>query len=224
MKTLSQIKKGLVVLVAFKLFLVGVALIVNSCQVETEDVFDNLEQETAITKFENLFNETVIELENTLNQKQNFISIKNHSSNKKIEELTKEKLNVIVDGTKELLLAFNLTDSDLLENFDDLTDPKIALLGLAILAQKKNHNQTAMKFINVVSQSAYAQFWRHFGHCAASAIGVDLAYSFISSEESSAWKRKKLKKLFKKVASRALGPVGVAITLIDFSICLSRSQ
>lgn len=56
--------------------------------------------------------------------------------------------------------------------------------------------------------------------CAIQAIGFD----FINSGGFSGgkiWRKAAIKTAFKSIAKRALGPVGVAVTIVEFGICLS---
>lgn len=58
--------------------------------------------------------------------------------------------------------------------------------------------------------------------CAASAIGLDIMYSLASElgKNNDKWKKKAIKKLIGKIASRALGPIGVAIAVSSFALCV----
>lgn len=63
--------------------------------------------------------------------------------------------------------------------------------------------------------------WGDVGKCAAAAVGADLLWSLTTSDVGvGGWKRKALVKAFGKVASRFLGPIGVAIAVVSFSLCL----
>jgi len=65
--------------------------------------------------------------------------------------------------------------------------------------------------------------WGEVGNCAAVAIGADLFFSLGAAAGDGVgnkWTRKALIKAFGKVASRFLGPLGVAIGLATFGLCL----
>jgi hypothetical protein len=54
-------------------------------------------------------------------------------------------------GTKELLLAYDIGSNELSEDFEDLNDPKIALVGLFALAlESEESNETVMKFYKCI--------------------------------------------------------------------------
>jgi hypothetical protein len=57
------------------------------------------------------------------------------------------------------------------------------------------------------------------GTCAAIAIGADILWALGGSNEKK-WTKEAIKKAFKTAAKRFLGPIGVAIALVSFSICI----
>lgn len=61
--------------------------------------------------------------------------------------------------------------------------------------------------------------WEKAGECALIAIGFDFT-TFLSSSGITKWKKAALKRAFKSVAKKALGPAGVAIAVIDFGLCM----
>lgn len=79
-------------------------------------------------------------------------------------------------------------------------------------------------FSNLFFNSAYAQqnaeiTAAEVGHCAAVAIGADVLWS-LGSSSASAWSMAAIKRAFGAVAKRLLGPIGVAIAVVSFGICL----
>ena len=65
--------------------------------------------------------------------------------------------------------------------------------------------------------------WGDVGKCAAVAIGADLIWSIGDAAASGGhkWTRKLVVKAFGKIASRFLGPFGVAIAVASFGLCLA---
>lgn len=61
--------------------------------------------------------------------------------------------------------------------------------------------------------------WSEVLHCAGIAIGAD-AVAMLSQSGASSWSISTIKKVFKGVAKRILGPIGVAIATITFAGCL----
>jgi hypothetical protein len=56
--------------------------------------------------------------------------------------------------------------------------------------------------------------------CVAHALGVD-AIAMFSQSSASSWTWPAIKKAFKSIAKRLLGPIGVAIAVIDFGLCMA---
>lgn len=61
--------------------------------------------------------------------------------------------------------------------------------------------------------------WKKVGNCALIALGMDFT-AFLSTSRSKTWGKAALKKVFKSVAQKALGPAGVAIAVIEFGLCM----
>jgi hypothetical protein len=130
-----------------------------------------------------------------------------------------ESLKPLVEGTKELLAAFDFAESDLSEEFEDLEDPRIALIGLAVLAaQEESSNQTAMNFASMFGQTVYAQ---NLYDCALRTLGITaLKEAFDKGINSSAGKAL-LKKAVRKIATRAVGWIGAAWATYEFGACMN---
>ncbi len=222
--SIKKISKGMIAIFTIKILLLGGIFIFQSCLNDFEEVNDGSEQKLAITKFKSIVIKTTPKIRSVI-EKQHLLTAKGLSTNKanvKAEKEINSAIAPIISGTKELLRTFDLTESDLAEVFDDPNDPRISIVGLTILASENNEgNQIAMNFASILGTSVYAQSWGDIGRCAAAALGVDLIYGLTDAGASAAWKRKALKKLFKKVATRILGPVGVAIAIAEFGICVA---
>lgn len=61
--------------------------------------------------------------------------------------------------------------------------------------------------------------WEKAGNCALVAIGLDFT-TFLGTSGIKTWGKAALKKAFKSVAQKALGPAGVAIAVIEFGVCM----
>jgi hypothetical protein len=59
--------------------------------------------------------------------------------------------------------------------------------------------------------------------CALGAIGADALFAFGASTATS-WTAAAVAKAFGAVAKRFLGPVGVAIALVSFGICIAHES
>lgn len=63
--------------------------------------------------------------------------------------------------------------------------------------------------------------WGEVGWCIAAGIGADALYSLAISGGTT-WSAAALTTVFSRVASRFLGPIGVAIAVVSFGVCLAR--
>ena len=65
--------------------------------------------------------------------------------------------------------------------------------------------------------------WAEVGNCALVAIGADALYSLAFSGASS-WGVAAMTKAFTSVAKRFLGPIGVAIAVVSFGLCIAEQS
>ena len=61
--------------------------------------------------------------------------------------------------------------------------------------------------------------WDKAEHCALAALGLDFT-TFLGTSGIKTWGKVALKKAFKCVAQKALGPAGAAIAAIEFGVCM----
>ncbi|PTX58237.1 hypothetical protein C8N46_11713 [Kordia periserrulae] len=87
------------------------------------------------------------------------------------------------------------------------------------MVNAEQDNSVTMNYLSLFAPSVNAQSWQEVGRCAAYAIGADVLYS-LGGGDSSKWTKKSIKKAFKAVAKRLLGPIGVAIAVVSFGLCL----
>ena len=93
-------------------------------------------------------------------------------------------------------------------------------LVMIMTADEQSNTSTAFNYTSMFVDSSHAQSWGEIGNCAAAAVGADILYSLAieGGGKSDKWKKKAIKKMLKKVASRMLGPVGVAIAVVSFGL------
>ncbi|WP_460546182.1 hypothetical protein, partial [Echinicola sediminis] len=143
----------------YLLILLGV-VIIHSCQIENETIQTNLSKQIALTKYESLVRETTPTIQGIVENQQIQINSKTDLSKetrKTYEMEINTSLQPLVEGTKELLVFYDIDNEELREDFTDLNDPRIVLIGLFILAaESEESNETAMDFANVFISSAYA--------------------------------------------------------------------
>jgi len=132
------------------------------------------------------------------------------------EEESLEALNPLIQDSKKYLYGKGFTESEIQEMLAENNVDESALVPFVLILmegeeyQLNNNIQPLSRQVNID--------WGRVGKCAMEAVGADLIYSFNQSATKT-WSKVILKKTFKTVASRVLGPVGVAIAVISFSIC-----
>ena len=218
---LNRFAKGMFAIFAIKLLFFGIMFINQSCQTE-DDIFENQEQKIALQKFENLFLEIQPKIENTFD-KQNLLLIKkSYVLDKQTVEKSKEILTPLVKGSKELLKSYGINESDFLEEFADLNDPRIAFVGLMILSADKKKEKDNLVSINYASffvASAYAinmDMEPDWYDCMLRSVGIDAVVELFNGKVTKAI----AKKAIRKIASRTLGWVGAAIAVYEFGDCM----
>tara|TARA_B110000967_G_scaffold161622_1_gene167827 strand:+ start:568 stop:1284 length:717 start_codon:yes stop_codon:yes gene_type:complete len=225
--------KGIFAIFIINLFLFGSTSLFQSCS--NNDNLLESEEKIALSKFENLIRTTTPKIQNIVNKKQRLFSAKNANANEintKAEEEAQEVLKPIVSGTKELLATFGFTESDLAEGFDNLEDPRIALVGFMILsASNEGQNKTISQanFFSLFTNSLYAQgTYDNVRSCfletTGIAAGVALVSALTAATIDKGLVKKLIKKAVKKIGSRALGGIGLLIIAVDFSNCMYKKH
>lgn len=205
---LNKFAKGMFAIFTIKLLLFGVLFLVQSCQTDNE-IFENPEQQIALEKFESLAKKTTVKLENMALKHNSTLSAKGSSSE---EEEAKEVLRPLIQGSKELFSVYGISESDFVEELDT-EDPRIAILGLALLSAKTNNNEVAMNLSGLFVTSIYAQ---DAYDCALRAVGIDAVIELFNGKVT----KQIAKKAIRKIASRALGWVGAAWAAYEFGDCM----
>ena len=218
----NSIKKatfGFVALFLVKVLLFSGTLIVQSCTVdkETETIeSEEFAQNAAMSKFKLLVHNTAPMLNTLKNQTKKEGGIVTLSMRQDQEQQAKTMLMPLVESSKELLAAYHFTEADLAKEFDDLNDPRILIIGLAMLAaESETANQTAMNFASMFGTYVYAnEYW----DCAVRALG------FSSAGLAALSKGKLTKSAIKmavKVAARSVGGwLAVGFIIADFTSCM----
>lgn len=218
---LNRFAKGMFAIFAIKLLFFGIMFINQSCQTE-DDIFENQEQKIALQKFENLFLEIQPKIENTFDKQNLLLSKKSYVLDKQTVEKSKEILTPLVKGSKELLKSYGINESDFLEEFADLNDPRIAFVGLMILSADKKKEKDNLASINYASffvASAYAinmDMEPDWYDCMLRSVGIDAVVELFNGKVTKAI----AKKAIRKIASRTLGWVGAAIAVYEFGDCM----
>lgn len=130
-----------------------------------------------------------------------------------------QTLNPLIVEARAYLHARGLTDPEIDQMIIDEGGQEVDLVPFATTLaeyEKSGTGFTGMNYMSIFGNAAYAG---DVGHCAMVALGVDALWALGGSNASS-WSKAAIKKAFGAVAKRFLGPVGVAIAVTSFALCL----
>jgi len=128
----------------------------------------------------------------------------------------------MIKQSKQYLNSLGMSDCDIQQMLEDENaDESILVPFVLSLIEHDNNCYYAWQKNNKLSliPHAYAMEWGQVGHCALNAIGADIFFG-LGNSMAKAWTKAAMKKAFKAAAERVIGPVGVAIAIIDFAICM----
>lgn len=217
-KGLSKFAKGMFAIFTIKLLFFGIMFINQSCQNDdNNNLFLDSEKEVALKNFERVLIEKTPKIQNIVEKQRLLLANKTTNFKKvqaKTEEEIKQELIELVTNSKELFKLYEVGESDISEEFDDLNDPRIALVGLAVFAAETKNKEVALNFSNLLATPTYAnQQWE----CIMEAIGLP------GGMIAGGMKKMTIKAMLKsaaKLAGRALGWVGLAWAVADYTSCM----
>jgi hypothetical protein len=206
-KGINKFAKGVFAIFTIKLLFFGIVFLNQACQNDI-GIIENEEQQIALDNFENLAKQTTVKFNNLALKNDYFLS----TNQKQTEQEAKNIIQPLIDGSKELFSFYGVSESDFLENLDS-QDPRIAILGLALLSAKRKNNKVAMNFSELFVGNLYAQ---DTFDCAIRAVGIDAVITLFNGKVT----KEIAKKAIKKIAKRALGWVGAAWAAYEFGDCM----
>lgn len=132
------------------------------------------------------------------------------------EEESLSALNPLILDSKKYLYGKGFSEIEiqtmLKENNVDESALVPFVLSLTEEEEYQNSNSTNTLYIT------RSVDWNRAGRCAIHALGFD-ALAGLAQSSAKTWSKAVLKTVFKTVASKMVGPVGVTIAVIDFSLC-----
>lgn len=134
------------------------------------------------------------------------------------EEPIRQALQPLVGEAKNYLMAKGATDQQIMDMLQEEGAEEIDLIPFVkVLTSIEQDQYTVRKFNFPFIHEANAL--PHFVECGIQALGGDAAYALAHSGASS-WTWATMKSVFKSVAKRFLGPIGVAIAVVTFTVCM----
>lgn len=221
----KRLGRGLAAIFVLKICLIGTVMTLESCQSDEED-YKILKQEEALISFELLVKNTTPKIKNLLEEHPAALKNPDLLGQKallKLESEVNTLLQPLVLSTKKLLKSYEVENEFLNQEFSDPNDPRIALVGLFLLAAENREKQeVALNFAQAFGTLSYAQNTElseakpDWVECMITAVGIDAVVEFLKGNITEAI----AKKAIKKIASRALGFVGAAVALFEFGNCM----
>jgi len=138
-------------------------------------------------------------------------------------EPIKTALEPSIESAKTYLKSKGFSDLEIIQMVTEAGGDELDLVPLVMhmLSFEKADSQFSSIPVFLVS-NAYAQSTDDIIRCGSVAIGADILWALGTSDKDK-WSKKAIKKAFKEVAKKALGPIGVAISVVTFSVCLVES-
>ncbi|WP_114790426.1 hypothetical protein U0035_14205 [Niabella yanshanensis] len=136
-------------------------------------------------------------------------------------ESVMNSLNPLIMEAKQYLYAKGFTDSEIQNMIITEGGTEQDLIPFVMtLSQIENGQQVAYIYPNIFVSSANAM--NTYVKCAMVAIGADALWALGGSAAAS-WSKAAMARAFGAVAKRFLGPIGVAIAVVSFGVCLAES-
>ena len=137
-------------------------------------------------------------------------------------ETVANSLNPLIQESKQYLYSMGFTEQDIQQMIAEENAIEADLIPLVMsMTLLEDNLQVARNYLGLFPiNAAYANMsWSEVGRCAIHALGFDAIFSLTSSG-AKVWSMATIKTVFKTVAKRMLGPIGVAIAVVDFGLCL----
>lgn len=136
-----------------------------------------------------------------------------------------DALEPTIEEAKNYLNSKGYDNSDIAEIMDGDEDESSLIplvIGMIEVENEQNY-ATSIDFNLLFGNSMYAQSWGDIVGCAIAATGLDVFDDLrgLSEAGGKSARKKILKKAFKKIATKFMGPIGVAITVAEFAVCVA---
>jgi hypothetical protein len=209
---LNKFAKGVFAIFTIKLLFFGIVFLNQACQTD-DNIFSISEKELALENFENMAKQVLPKLQGNL-EKSRLLnkSSDTEMSNKNVEDIM-NIMNPLTVTSTELLKTYGFTEKELTEDMGDVNDPRLVIIGLAILKAETKNKEVAMNIDSFFATSVYAQ---DTFDCLIRSVGIDAVVEIVKGKIT----KKAVSKLIRKVAKRALGPIGAAWAIYEFGDCM----
>lgn len=135
-------------------------------------------------------------------------------------------LNPLLSEARVYLNSKGFTNSELDQMIIDSGAVETDLIPFAmVLASHESPvAATGFNFSQLLAQPvmAFDVTWKDYVRCGVVAIGADFVFS-AGTSTNTVWSKAAMKKAFGAVAKRMLGPIGVAIAVVSFGVCITEA-
>ena len=189
--------------------LFGLCFVLNSCSEENVNT-----DQTRNLGFSEMKSTEDVDLSKLRNSVATFVDSVNiasiaNGSTLLDEGQASDLLAPIVEETLAILPEYGITLGELQEDFPNLDDSRIAIIGIGIISIEDGLNNLQIKSVD----------WDRAISCALGAIGFNSIDLLRNAAETGT--RVAIRGLIKTVATRLLGPIGVAFTVAEWALCYS---
>lgn len=128
-----------------------------------------------------------------------------------------EAISPTILDSKKYLYGKGFTEDEIQAMLKENNTDESSLVPFVLsLAEEEEQQQNSL--VENVESLTRGVDWKLAGKCAVHALGFD-ALAGLAQSSAKTWSKAALKRVFKTVASKMLGPIGAAVALIDFSLC-----
>lgn len=146
------------------------------------------------------------------------------------ESKARQALNPLIAKSKEYLYSKGFSDTEIKEMLEENNVDESELVRLVIgvssfeettqeLTYLQDKGHVFYHFLCIPTFAQSSVDWGHVGECALKALGADFGFSSANSTIKT-WGKTAIKKAFKTIAQKMMGPVGVTIALGEFAWCM----
>ena len=131
-------------------------------------------------------------------------------------------LSPLVNESKQYLYTKGFTEQGIQQMIVEQGGTEQDLVPFVMSLTDIEHRQisVATNYSDFFVNSAYANKMNPYVKCALVAIGADVLWA-LGGSSASTWTMVAMKKAFGAVAKRLLGPIGVALAVVSFGVCLA---
>lgn len=161
----------------------------------------------------------LVQYKDAIIQDEPTVSNINYSIDVPVEEVI-QSLSPLVVEAKQYLYSKGFTESAIQSMITENngTEQDLVAFVMTLTNIENNQNTLAKNNLNLFVNQTFAL--NEYVKCALVAIGADVLWA-LGSSSAATWSVAMMTRAFSAVAKRFLGPIGVAIAVVSFGVCLA---